>query len=264
MASGSQTDDNNNEDPTKKLFEDLKNHFDKTSNDTASRFEKLIGTVDARVSENASAIADLKDAVRRIEGRQNTTPTQSAVRANEDKTSPEYQREKYEAARKMIRLWPVNGKTETELRSEALRFIRQKLRVCNISCTDQQILNVRRTKQARHSNISHEVIVFFTDKYARDQVVSNAKHLAEYRLQDGRPTAGMRMNYPDHLTKDFRVLEWYGAELNRHFPGTKRNIKFDDDSEGLRMDVRVPHMSEWHRVYPVSYTHLTLPTTPYV
>lgn len=150
----------------------------------------------------------------------------------------------------MIRLWPINGRSEEELRSEATRFIHQKLQVCTISCTNEQILNVRRTRQAKKSNISHELIVFFADKYARDQVVSNAKHLAEYRLPDGRPTAGMRMNYPDHLTKDFRVLEWYGAELNRRFPGTKRNIKFDDASEGLRMDVKVPHAPEWHRVYP--------------
>ena len=58
------------------------------------------------------------------------------------------------------------------------------------------------------------------------------------------------MNYPDHLTADFRVLDWYGAELNRRFPGTKRNIKFDDDTEGLRVDVKVPHNKDWLRIHP--------------
>ena len=42
------------------------------------------------------------------------------------------------------------------------------------------------------------------------------------------------MNYPDHLSDDFRVLEWYGAEIRRmHGEGTKRNIKFNDEVSGL-------------------------------
>ena len=150
----------------------------------------------------------------------------------------------------MLRLWPVRGKEEDELRHEVIRFIREKLQVCNISCTDAQVTRVRRTKQPRRSSVNNEVLVIFQDKYSRDQVVANAKFLSQYRSSDGKPTAGLRMNYPDHLSADFRVLDWYGAELNKRHPGTKRNIKFDDDTEGLRMDVKVPHSPEWCRVYP--------------
>ena len=243
--------DSTQRDDNKSMFEDLKKHFDRSNDAAMDRFERLFGLVDARVSNNTNAIAELRDAVKRIEANQTTPqcpPPPSNYAAPKD--SPNYKRDRYEAARKMVRLWPVNGKSDGELRLEALRFIRQKLRVCTISCNDEQVLKVRRTKQAKKSIINHEVLVFFSDKYSRDQVVANAKNLAEYRLPDGRPTAGMRMNYPDHLTADFRALEWYGAELNKRYPGTKRNIKFDDDSEGLRMDVRVPHMDEWHKVYP--------------
>ena len=248
--------DNGSQEDNKRMFDDLKKHFDKSNEAAMDRFERLFGLVDSRVTKNAAAIDELRDAVKRIESNQTTPPTLATMRAlpavssESAKDSSTFKRERYEAARKMVRLWPVNGKSDEELRREALRFIRQKLRVCTISCNDEQVLRVRRTKQAKKSIINNEVLVFFADKYARDQVVGNAKNLAEYRLPDGRPSAGMRMNYPDHLTADFRVLEWYGAELNKRYPGTKRNIKFDDDSEGLRMDVRVPHMDEWHKVYP--------------
>ena len=57
------------------------------------------------------------------------------------------------------------------------------------------------------------------------------------------------MNYPDHLFADFHVLKWYGAELNRRYPGTKRNIRFDV-TEGLRMYVRVPHNPDWIKIHP--------------
>ena len=237
---------------TKRLFDDLKSHFDKTSQNTTERFEKLIQTVDDRVTDNAAAISELRETVRRIEGTVRTPVTGIGreARTVPSKDSPEYRRERYEAARKMLRLWPVRGKEEDELRSEALRFIRQKLQVCHISCTDAQVIKVRRTKQPRKTSVNNEVLVIFQDKYCRDQVVANAKHLSSYRLPDGRPSAGLRMNYPDHLSADFRVLDWYGAELNRRYPGTKRNIRFDDDVEGLRMDVKVPHNQDWYRVYP--------------
>ena len=237
---------------TRRLFDDLKSHFDRTSQSTADRFESLIGAVSGRVSDNAAAITELRETVKRIENGMSTHNRDVDVRLTRTitKGSPEYRRDRYEAARKMLRLWPVRGREEEELKVEALRFIRQKLQVCQTAVNDDQILKVRRTRQAKKSNVNNEVLVFFADKYARDQVVANAKFLSQYRLQCGKPSAGLRMNYPDHLSADFRVLDWYGAELNRRFPGTKRNIRFDDDTEGLRMDVKVPHNNDWLKIHP--------------
>ena len=184
-------------DDSRSMFEDLKRHFDRSNDAARDRFERLFGLVDARVTNNASAIAELKDAVKRIETNQARPPqTPPSITTSNSKDCPDYKLERYEAARKMIRLWPVNGRSDEELRREAIRFIRQKLRVCTISCNDEQIIKVRRTKQAKKSLINHEVLVFFSDKYSRDQVVANAKNLAEYRLPDGRPSACLLYTSP--------------------------------------------------------------------
>ena len=177
--------------------------------------------------------SELQETVRRIESSITEKASKQICLTTAAKGSPEYRKEKYEAARKMLRLWPIRGTEEEELRKEVIRFLREKLQVCNISCTDEQVQRVRRVKQTRKSAVNNEVIVIFQDKYCRDQVVANAKHLAQYRLSSGQPSAGLRMNYPDHLSADFRALDWYGAELNRTHKGTKRNIKVDDDFEGL-------------------------------
>ena len=61
----------------------------------------------------------------------------------------------------------------------------------------------------------------------------------------------MRIDYPAFLGPTFRDLEWYGAFLRRvHGPGTRRNIKFDEERTSLYMDVAVPHQKEWLRVSP--------------
>ena len=112
---------------------------------------------------------------------------------------------------------------------------------------------MRRTRQPRRRNINvnNEVLITFVDKYARDDVASHGRNLAGYVDNNGNATAGMRMNYPDHLSDDFRVLEWYGAEIRRmHGEGTKRNIKFNDEVSGLCIDVKLPLADEWYRVTP--------------
>ena len=217
---------NMSSDETKKLFDDLKAHFDITSQTTTEKFERIVQSVDARVTDNAAAITDLRESVRRMESNMKATVTPTTGPPDtQHKDSPDYRRERYEAARKMLRLWPVRGKEEDELRQETIRFIRQKLQVCNISCTDAQIMKVRRTKQPRKSSVNNEVLVIFQDKYSRDQVVANAKHLSQYRLQDGKPTAGLRMNYPDHLSSDFRSLDWVWGRAKQASPRNKKKYK---------------------------------------
>ena len=208
-------------DETKRLFEDLKSHFNITSRSTAEKFESLIGAVECHVTDNTNVISDLTATVRRIEnglGAGNTPvmarsglttppclPTNLPTPSRGD--SPKYRRDKYEAARKMLRIWPVRGKEDDKLKAETLRFIRQKLQLLASACEDDQIVRVRRTRQPKKTTVNNEVIVIFADKYARDQVFLGAKHLAQFRLPCGKPSAGLRMNYPDHLLADFHVLK---------------------------------------------------------
>jgi hypothetical protein len=59
------------------------------------------------------------------------------------------------------------------------------------------------------------------------------------------------MDFPDYLSADFRLLEKYGAlARKKHGTGTKRNIRFDDSSSSLYMDIKLPSEDQWMRVEP--------------
>ena len=108
---------------------------------------------------------------------------------------------------------------------------------------------MRKTKQARNASIKNEVAVVFLDKHVRDVVASHGKNLSSYTDSNGLPTAGMRLEYPSYLGRIFRDLDWYGREMRRrHGPGTKRNIKFQDDENTMYIDVCLPAGDHWHRI----------------
>jgi hypothetical protein len=73
--------------------------------------------------------------------------------------------------------------------------------------------------------------------------------LAEYSNPSGVPQYGVKMDFPDFLSGDFRVLEKFGAKMrSKHGVGTKRSIKFDDELLKLYVDIKVPTNNAWIRV----------------
>ena len=139
----------------------------------------------------------------------------------------------FDLARRSLRLWPVPG-TDMDLMKEALRFIQEKLKVPDTVFRITDFERVRRMMAPKKSNVNHEVSVVFKTKIIRDGVSSYGRSLAQYKDDNGWPTAGLRLEYPAHLAQDFRCLEWYGREMRvSHGQGTRRNIKFDDEDESL-------------------------------
>ena len=89
----------------------------------------------------------------------------------------------------------------------------------------------------------------FVDNAVRDMVMGSAAKLAAYIDDSGKPTAGMRIEVPAHLQRDFRVLFKYGQGLRtRHGVGTRRHVKFDDVDMNLYLNVRLPGDLTWSRV----------------
>ena len=145
----------------------------------------------------------------------------------------------------------MDGSNEQDLRSETIRFLRQKMGVDASDCGDSQNMRVRRALQARRSNVKFEVLVCFDSKTTRDCVASHARNLSDYRNDEGQPVAGMRFDHPGHLGKDFRILDWYASTMRRkHGKGTRTNFKFDDDNELIYLDVCRPGEDFWHKVAP--------------
>ena len=132
----------------------------------------------------------------------------------------------------------------------ALRFIRTKLCVPTTELSDEPVVRVRRMRHPRRSMVHLEAWAIFQDKYlyARYLTASHGRNLKDYVNNEGRPTLGMRIQYPEHLGDDFRLLEWYGAELQKKGPGTRRSIRFNDEEWSLYIDVQLPNSERWHKV----------------
>ena len=78
------------------------------------------------------------------------------------------------------------------------------------------------------SNIHHEIKLLFQDAAARDNVASKGKLLASYTDSDNKPQAGFRMDVPDFLAADHKLLNDYGFCMKRvHGSETRKFIKYD-------------------------------------
>ena len=60
----------------------------------------------------------------------------------------------------------------------------------------------------------------------------------------------MRLQIPDGLQKDFKALMALAYDLKQTNKELKRNVKFDEESLGLFMDIQTDKDGEWKRVRP--------------
>ena len=160
----------------------------------------------------------------------------------------------YWRARRSIRIWPVRQDHSGALLSPAMIFIHDLLRVPRSEITVNDVEDVRRptTKRRRNRESSNteyarnEIVVRFKTTEIRDSVMSHSPNLAEHISNDGKPTAGVRLEVPSHLTSAMQDFLNYGRDLHKqHGSGFKRYIKFDDTEMCLFMQARLPNTDEW-------------------
>ena len=94
------------------------------------------------------------------------------------------------------------------------------------------------------------MLVEFTDAATRELILSYARNLASYIDDEGKPTAGIRMQIPDFLEREFKLLENYGYQMRRHGVGTRRIIKYDIIERNLMLSYKPPNSEEWTRITP--------------
>ena len=74
-----------------------------------------------------------------------------------------------------------------------------------------------------------------------------------------------QLRYVWEVTKNDLNVSATAQALFTSQPGVSKQIRLLEDELGIEIFVRSgKHLSEVTEVGPVSYTHLTLPTTPYV
>ena len=161
--------------------------------------------------------------------------------------------DEYYRARRSIRIWPVptEGLKVDELARE---FIWENLRVPPSNMGTDEIEDVRRVAYRRgnpregpsRASVHDEVVVRFASTATRDYVMGHVTNLAGFIDDQGKPTAGVRLEVPFHLKGIFQDLQQYGRILRRqHGSGFKRHVRFDDSKLSLYMDIRLPGTQEW-------------------
>ena len=151
------------------------------------------------------------------------------------------QEEKFWNCRRALRIWPVPEADGAGLR----KFLETKLALDKEFIEqDMGQVVIKRNLEKRPRN-KDEICVYFETKQIRDHVKSKGPNLANYRDE-----AGMRLQIPDHLQKDFKALMSVAYDLKKTNPDLRRNIKFDEENFGLYMDVCMKKDGDWKRIRP--------------
>ena len=81
--------------------------------------------------------------------------------------------------------------------------------------------------------------------------MSHVKNLSNHADDDPENRPGTRIDYPEFLGRDFRLLETFGARMRARLgEGFKRCVKFDDDNMRLYLDIKLPESREWTSITP--------------
>ena len=157
----------------------------------------------------------------------------------------------YHRARRSLRLWPVGGTNDDELRNGVKIFLYRTLQMTTAEVDEEEIEDVRRIATPAGAPRKDEVVVTMTSAHSRDTVIGRSGKLADMRDRDGKSTAGIDIQVPTRLLDVFKTLEKYGRSMRmRHGPGTKRHVKFDDMEMSLYLNIKLPGDRFWTRVNP--------------
>ena len=240
-----------------KALKENSDHLMKSFNASLSALSTRIEENTMQIASNTGAIADnaagldnhariiknLTDRVAKLENEGQVTGTPTEQRAT---LSPSYQ-----AARRSIRLWPIQGDTEDAIWQGVGDFLHETLAMGEDEIGQEDIESIARPVGGRDLVDRREVIVKFYDKQKRDRVVLSSPSLASKIDREGRPTAGIRLEVPRELDDTFRLLHRFGTRLRaRHGVGTKRHIKFDDFSGSLFANIKLPGDTAWTKITP--------------
>ena len=224
-------------------------------------FQANLGEMAGKVEANAAAITMNKDNIEKVKEKSDRHDTElerltARVKVLETSKPVVPDRvvlsESYLKARRSIRIWPVDGATEEELRGNAGEFLHGPLAIPKGDVGQDDVEDVSRVQDPLQPEIiRNEVVVRFKDRRTRDMVMASSVNLASCIDSGGRPTAGTRLELPDELKDTFRLLARFGTRLRaRHGEGTKRHVKFDDFAGSLFSNIKLPGDTKWTRVTP--------------
>ena len=105
-------------------------------------------------------------------------------------------------------------------------------------------LKDRPSQPTQPNRICSEALITFSSKEIRDIVRGAARNLA------GNQSAGVRLEIPSHLQKNFQALKTVLYGLRKKYLALKRNIRYDNGAMDLVLDFCLPLCEEWMRIRP--------------
>ena len=160
------------------------------------------------------------------------------------------ERDRYWLARRSLRVWPIQG---PDPRSSLIVFLRDRLGLVDNQflgsmgqVTIKMICANPRAAAGRSDppKIRDEATVIFYTVEMRDAVRSAAANLAKTP-----EPCGLRLEIPQHLKSNFKVLENTAFKIRKKNPGSKTNVKFSDELMGLVLDFKT-NDSDWRTISP--------------
>ena len=224
---------------------------------TVARREQLEQVMD-RVDKNTGAIKSLSSRITTIEdqislssARQEDKITGIEARLDCGTRGSDSREAAYDKARRSLRVWPIKGNDDDELDANFRDFAIEALQLTPESIRNTKYASIIRVRNSPTANVFLEVCVTFQTVEERDFYLSRARLLAEFKDDQGRSQAGIRLDIPPFLMSTFKILNGHGHEIrNMHGRDTKRYIKFDEDRLTLMLEVRLPSSSKWIRITP--------------
>ena len=225
---------------------------------TKKDFEERVGGLEATVKRNSEKLSELEE---RLDQQKRTLLERPAL-DTERNPAPSRQ-ETYQArkedgrlgkfllAKRSLRIWPIEGVGQFEIEKNLDDFFKKALKMSDRDLGEIIVESVSRTRTSPRARHYLEVLVVFREEDTRELVLSYSRSLADYKDEQGRPTAGLRMEVPDFLGSTFKLLESVSIYLKqKHGPESRRLIKYDDVDMSLYIAFRPKGSTSWRRISP--------------
>ena len=212
---------------------------------TVDSSKKEIAAVTAEVERHSSELTDQRTLVEELADRVARLENGGGLRNKSCTLSPAYLH-----ARRSVRMWPIENANSKTLWKGVGEFLHSALGIPESDIGPEDIEEVVALPEHKYTagNISKEALVTFFCPRKRDIVVSSSPNLSNL-MENGVPTAGLRLEIPEELMGQFRLLSRFGTRLRaRHGAGTKRHVKFDDVDGSLFMNIKLPGDESWSRI----------------
>ena len=237
----------------KNVTKDLKNlqHSLNQIDDAVKGNSARLDRQEATIKQNQTGLSELREEIRVMKS---NAPDPRPTGPAQQTFDPEHRGlstqncQAYDRARRSLRRWPIFGIATKDMWTSTGSFLKQNLGLED-RITEDMIEGISHVQLPSGPGVNKEALVVFKEAVHRDLVMGASAKLAHFKDNEGRPTAGIRMEVPGFLLQDFRTLFKYGQTLrSRHGLGTRRHVKFEDSTRSLYLNVHLPGDDSWSRV----------------